>query len=175
MPPAAAQLATELRSPYFGGAGQMADPVLAPPLTLTKPAITGVAQVGQTLTRAGGTWRSAAGTGQLTTGAEWYRCTDVSSTTSVETRWAPASPVRPSKSRGRSRNSSLRGRSASTGRSYNGEWTAKVRIGSGPEKKVWATDGPLRRRATWSRRSSVEKDHSAVEKDRSFALEDILW
>src|SRR3954468_13217408 len=81
-PPAAAQLAEELSSPYFGGAGQIDDPVVAPPLTLTKPAVTGTAQVDATLTRAVGTWRSASGSGQLSISGRWYRCTDADSTTS---------------------------------------------------------------------------------------------
>src|SRR3954463_4554055 len=79
---AAAQLAAELSSPYFGGAGQTDDPVVAPPLTLTKPTVTGTAQVDATLTRALGTWRSASGSGQLSISGRWYRCTDVSTTTS---------------------------------------------------------------------------------------------
>jgi glycosyl hydrolase family 26 len=81
-PSAAAQLAEELSSPYFGGAGQIDDPVVAPPLTLTKPTVTGTAQVGATLTRALGTWRSASGSGQLSISGRWYRCTDAGSTTS---------------------------------------------------------------------------------------------
>src|SRR4051794_20731121 len=81
-PPAATQLAALLASPYFGGAGDMDDPVVAPPLALTKPAVTGVAQVGESLTGAVGTWRSASGSGNLTTDARWYRCTDAGSTTS---------------------------------------------------------------------------------------------
>src|SRR4051812_6817736 len=44
-PPAAAQLAAELNSPWFGGAGQIGDPVVAAPLILTKPALTGLARV----------------------------------------------------------------------------------------------------------------------------------
>src|SRR3954468_14539929 len=75
-PPAAAQLAAELSSPYFGGAGDMGKPVVAPPLPLTKPTVTGTALVGQTLTATAGTWRSASGSGQLSTGGRWYRCTD---------------------------------------------------------------------------------------------------
>src|SRR3954469_15513025 len=63
-PPAAAQLAEALSSPYFGRAGQIPDPVVPPPLTLPKPTVTGVAQVGASLTRALGTWRSASGSGQ---------------------------------------------------------------------------------------------------------------
>src|SRR3954447_6763450 len=81
-PPAAAQLAAELSSPYFGGAWQVDDPVVAAPLAMTKPTITGTAQVGQTLTAAVGTWRSASGSGNLTTNARWYRCADAASTTS---------------------------------------------------------------------------------------------
>src|SRR3954468_10745757 len=81
-PPAAAQLAAELSSPYFGRAGQIDDPVVAPPLTLTKPTVTGTAQVDATLTRALGTWRSASGSGQLSISGRWYRCTDAGSTTS---------------------------------------------------------------------------------------------
>src|SRR3954463_4474063 len=79
---AAAQLAAELSSPYFGGAWQVDDPVVPAPLLMTRPTVTGTAQVGQTLTAAAGTWRSASGSGQLSTGGRWYRCTDaVSSTT----------------------------------------------------------------------------------------------
>src|SRR4051794_39750252 len=81
-PPAATQLAALLTSPYFGGARDMDDPVVAPPLALTKPAVTGVPQVGESLTGAVGTWRSASGSGNLTTDARWYRCTDAGSTTS---------------------------------------------------------------------------------------------
>src|SRR3954453_12146264 len=81
-PPAASQLAAELSSPYFGRAGQIDDPVVAPPLTLTKPTVTGTAQVDATLTRAFGTWRSASGSGQLSISGRWYRCTDAGSTTS---------------------------------------------------------------------------------------------
>src|SRR3954465_7497928 len=81
-PPAAAQLAAELSSPYFGRAGQIDDPVVAPPLTLTKPTVTGTAQGDATLTRALGTWRSASGSGQLSISGRWYRCTDVGTTTS---------------------------------------------------------------------------------------------
>src|SRR3954468_22988562 len=44
-PPPATRLAALPASPYFGGAGDMADPVVPPPLALTKPAGTGVAQV----------------------------------------------------------------------------------------------------------------------------------
>src|SRR4051794_36786972 len=36
-PPAAAQLAEDLASPSFGGAGEMGDPLVAPPLALTVP------------------------------------------------------------------------------------------------------------------------------------------
>ena len=75
-PPAAAQLAGELSSPYFGGAWQVDDPVVAAPLAMTKPTVTGTAQVGQTLTGAAGTWRSASGSGQLSTSGRWSRCTD---------------------------------------------------------------------------------------------------
>src|SRR4051794_14869996 len=90
-PPAAAQLAAELSSPYFGGSGDMGKPVVAPPLLLTKPTVTGTAQIGQTLTAAAGTWRSASGSGQLSTGGRWYRCTDaVSATTCTATSTAGA-------------------------------------------------------------------------------------
>src|SRR3954466_1944259 len=85
-PPAAAQLAEELSSPYFGGAWQVDDPVVAAPLAMTKPTVTGTAQVGQTLTGAAGTWRAASGSGQLSTSGRWYRCTDaVSPTTCTAT------------------------------------------------------------------------------------------
>src|SRR4051795_3551038 len=85
-PPAATQLAGELSSPYFGGAWDMDDPVVAAPLAMSKPAVTGTAQVGQPLTAAVGTWRSASGSGQLSTSGRWYRCTDaVSPTTCTAT------------------------------------------------------------------------------------------
>ena len=48
-PEAAAELAAQLASPWFGGARDMGEPVVAPPLALTKPAITGVAEVGESL------------------------------------------------------------------------------------------------------------------------------
>jgi hypothetical protein len=83
---AAAELASQLASPWFGGAGDMGEPVVAPPLALTKPAIAGVAEVGETLTGATAAWRSAPGSGSLTAGVEWYRCTDaVSPTTCTAT------------------------------------------------------------------------------------------
>src|SRR3954465_10466519 len=65
-PGAAAELASQLASPWFGGAGEMGQPLVAPPLALTTPVITGVAEVGQTLTGAPAAWRSAAGSGNLT-------------------------------------------------------------------------------------------------------------
>src|SRR3954465_8657577 len=65
-PGAAAELASQLASPWFGGAGEMGEPLVAPPLALTNPVITGVAEVGQTLTGAPAAWRSAAGSGNLT-------------------------------------------------------------------------------------------------------------
>src|SRR4051794_8300458 len=81
-PGAAAELASQLASPWFGGAGEMGQPLVAPPLALTTPVISGVAEVGQILTGAPAAWRSASGSGQLSTGGQWYRCTDaVSSTT----------------------------------------------------------------------------------------------
>ena len=80
-PAAAAQLAEELSSPYFGGAWQVDDPVVAAPLPMSKPTVTGTAQVGQTLTAAAGTWRSASGSGTLSTIGRWYRCTDAVSPT----------------------------------------------------------------------------------------------
>src|SRR3954468_9781211 len=93
-PPAAAQLAEELSSPYFGGAWQIDDPVVAAPLAMTKPTVTGTAQVGQTLTAAAGTWRSASGSGQLSTSGRWYRCTDaVSATTCTATSTTGATYV----------------------------------------------------------------------------------
>ena len=73
---AAAELASQLASPWFGGAGDMGEPVVAPPLALTKPAIAGVAEVGETLTGATAAWRSAPGSGSLTAGLQWYGCTD---------------------------------------------------------------------------------------------------
>jgi fibronectin type 3 domain-containing protein len=42
-----------------------------PPVNLTLPAITGTAQIGQTLTTTSGTW---AGTGTITTAVQWKRC-----------------------------------------------------------------------------------------------------
>src|SRR3954470_1589784 len=75
-PGAAAELASQLASPWFGGAGEMGEPLVAPPLALTNPVITGVAEVGQTLTGAPAAWRSAAGSGNLASGVQWYRCTD---------------------------------------------------------------------------------------------------
>src|SRR4051794_11397331 len=81
-PPAAAQLAAELNSPWFGGAGQIDDPVVAAPLVLTKPALTRLARVGESLTGRSGTWRSATGSGALTTGRRWYRCADPTDVTS---------------------------------------------------------------------------------------------
>src|SRR3954469_6051550 len=75
-PEAATELASQLASPWFGGAGEMGEPLVAPPLALTQPVITGVAEVGQTLTGAPAAWRSAAGSGNLTSGVQWYRCTD---------------------------------------------------------------------------------------------------
>src|SRR5215218_7017581 len=75
-PVAAAELASRLASPWFGGAGDMGEPVVAPPLALTRPTITGVAEVGETLTGATAAWRSAAGSGNLAAGVQWYRCTD---------------------------------------------------------------------------------------------------
>jgi glycosyl hydrolase family 26 len=80
-PAAAAELAAQLASPWFGGAGEMGEPVVAPPLVLTRPTVTGVAEVGETLTGTTGAWRSAAGSGNLAAGAQWYRCTDAVSTT----------------------------------------------------------------------------------------------
>src|SRR4051794_39295290 len=81
-PGAAAELASQLASPWFGGAGEMGELLVAPPLALTTPVISGVAEVGQILTGAPAAWRSASGSGQLSTGGQWYRCTDaVSSTT----------------------------------------------------------------------------------------------
>ncbi|MCZ2836654.1 glycosyl hydrolase, partial [Modestobacter sp. VKM Ac-2985] len=81
-PPAAAQLAAELASPWFGGAGQLDAPVVAPPLVLTTSTLTGTAQVGQTLTGTAGTWRSASGSGELSTARRWFRCSDAVATTS---------------------------------------------------------------------------------------------
>src|SRR4051794_1356755 len=95
-PPAAAQLAAELSSPYFGRAGQIDDPVVPPPLTLTKPTVTGTAQVDATLTRALGTWRSASGSGQLSISGRWYRCTDAGSTTSCTATSASGATYAPS-------------------------------------------------------------------------------
>jgi mannan endo-1,4-beta-mannosidase len=93
-PPAADQLAQELSSPYFGGAWQVDDPVVAAPLAMTKPTITGTAEVGRTLTAAAGTWRSASGSGQMSTSGRWYRCTDaVSPTTCSATSTTGASYV----------------------------------------------------------------------------------
>src|SRR3954451_1391933 len=77
-----AQLAKDPSSPSFAWAVPTDDPVVAPPLTLTKPTVTGTAQVDATLTRALGTWRSASGSGQLSISGRWYRCTDAGSTTS---------------------------------------------------------------------------------------------
>ncbi|MET0765648.1 MAG: glycosyl hydrolase [Blastococcus sp.] len=92
--PAAAQLAEELSSPYFGGAWQVDDPVVAPPLAMTKPTVTGTGQVGQTLTAAAGTWRSASGSGQLSISGRWYRCTDaVAATTCSPTSTTGATYV----------------------------------------------------------------------------------
>src|SRR4051812_22934686 len=93
-PPAADQLAQELSSPNFGGAWQVDDPVVAAPLAMTKPTITGTAEVGRTLTAAAGTWRSASGSGQMSTSGRWYRCTDaVSPTTCSATSTTGASYV----------------------------------------------------------------------------------
>ena len=80
-PEAAAALASQLASPWFGGAGEMGKPLVAPPLALTRPVITGVAEVGETLTGAPAAWRSAAGSGNLAAGVQWYRCTDALSPT----------------------------------------------------------------------------------------------
>ncbi|MCZ2830421.1 glycosyl hydrolase [Modestobacter sp. VKM Ac-2986] len=81
-PPAAAQLAAELSSPWFGGAGQVDDPVVAAPLVLTPPTLSGTAQVGAPLTATPGTWRASDASGALTTGLRWHRCTDPRAVTS---------------------------------------------------------------------------------------------
>jgi hypothetical protein len=83
-PEAAAELASQLASPWFGGAGDMGKPVVAPPLALTTPPITGVAEVGETLTGATVAWRSTAGSGNLASGVNWYRCADAVSPTTCD-------------------------------------------------------------------------------------------
>src|SRR3954447_19667810 len=95
-PPAATQLAEELSSPYFGGAWQVDDPVVAAPLAMTKPTITGTAEVGRTLTAAAGTWRSASGSGQMSTSGRWYRCTDAVSPTTCTATSATGATYAPS-------------------------------------------------------------------------------
>src|SRR4051812_12627617 len=126
-PPAATQLAALLASPYFGGAGDMDDPVVAPPLALTKPAVTGTAQVGQTLTAAVGRWRSASGSGNLTTNARWYRCADADSTTSCAATEATGATYAPSMA---DRGSHLRfAETASNGAGSTTAWSAPTAAG----------------------------------------------
>ncbi|QXG75185.1 hypothetical protein KUM42_15245 [Modestobacter sp. L9-4] len=81
-PPAAAQLAAELASPWFGGAGQVDDPVVAAPLVMTAPTVSGTAQVGSSLTATPGTWRTSGASGPLATDLRWHRCTDPRAVTS---------------------------------------------------------------------------------------------
>jgi hypothetical protein len=81
-PAAAAALAEALASPYFGSAGHINDPVVAAPVALGPPWITGTAHVGQTLASSTGAWRSAAGSGSLTLTHRWHRCGDPASTSS---------------------------------------------------------------------------------------------
>jgi hypothetical protein len=95
-PPAAAQLGADLASSYFGGAGHVNDPVLAPPVALTFPTIPGDAQVGGTLTGGVGTWRSGSGSGNLTTTDRWYRCTDATTTSSCTATGATGATYPPS-------------------------------------------------------------------------------
>ncbi|PWW21328.1 glycosyl hydrolase family 26 [Geodermatophilus normandii] len=75
-PTAAAALREALTSPYFGGAGHVDDPVVAPPVAMGPPWITGTAHVGQTLASSTGSWRATAESGALTLARRWYRCTD---------------------------------------------------------------------------------------------------
>jgi hypothetical protein len=88
-PAAAAVLGAYLRSPHFGQAGQMGQPVLAGPLRRVAPTASGAAIVGSTLTGTPGTWRSTASSGSLSSTSSWYRCTDISSTAGC----APVTPA----------------------------------------------------------------------------------
>jgi mannan endo-1,4-beta-mannosidase len=81
-PAAAAALAGVLVSPHFGSAGHVTDPVVAPPVRQVLPMISGTAHVGRALAASMGSWRSAAGSGEVVLASRWYRCTDSTTTAS---------------------------------------------------------------------------------------------